>query len=208
MAARKSTKKTQANAETADSVESKVVALAEQLGWFLGTVRGKADGLLANDTVRQEVARIRDGAAELMEHVNRAGASAQQAAASATETARNAAATVGTSARNVVATAATSAKQVVANASATAKQVVTGTGTTAKQAVLVAGTASRRAAKTTTGPQPVVAVPKPSRGAVDAPGKRHRKPPPQEKIDKRMGEPVGKQMGQKNFQVGKSRGRG
>lgn len=47
-----------------------------------------------------------------------------------------------------------------------------------------------------------------SRGAVDAPGKKHRKPPPQEAIDKRMGEPVGKQMGQKSFKVGKSRGRG
>lgn len=47
-----------------------------------------------------------------------------------------------------------------------------------------------------------------SRGAVDAPGKRHRKPPPQEAINKRMGEPVGKQMGQKSFKVGKSRGRG
>jgi hypothetical protein len=35
-----------------------------------------------------------------------------------------------------------------------------------------------------------------SRGAVDAPGKRHRKPPPQERLDKRMGEPVGKKMGQ------------
>jgi hypothetical protein len=37
-----------------------------------------------------------------------------------------------------------------------------------------------------------------SRGPVDAPGKRHRKPLPQERIDKRMGEPRGKQMGQKN----------
>ena len=37
-----------------------------------------------------------------------------------------------------------------------------------------------------------------SRGPVDAPGKRHRKGPPQERIDKRMGEPRGKQMGQKN----------
>jgi len=35
-----------------------------------------------------------------------------------------------------------------------------------------------------------------SRGPVDAPGKRHRKPLPQEPIDKRMGEPRGKQMGQ------------
>lgn len=43
----------------------------------------------------------------------------------------------------------------------------------------------------------VAAAPRPSRGAVDAPGKRHRKPPPQERLDKRMGEPVGKKMGQK-----------
>ena len=37
-----------------------------------------------------------------------------------------------------------------------------------------------------------------SREPVDAPGKRHRKPLAQEPIDKRMGEPRGKQMGQKN----------
>jgi hypothetical protein len=36
------------------------------------------------------------------------------------------------------------------------------------------------------------------RGPVDAPGKRHRKPLPQEPIDRRMGEPKGKQLGQKN----------
>ena len=47
-----------------------------------------------------------------------------------------------------------------------------------------------------------------SRGAVDAPGKRHRKPPPQEPINKRMGEPEGKKMGQKNFKMGMGRGRG
>ena len=47
-----------------------------------------------------------------------------------------------------------------------------------------------------------------SRGAVDAPGKRHRKPPPQEAIDKRMGEPVGKQMGQKSVKNSMRRGRG
>ena len=156
MAARKTAGKARSNAgeATGDVVEQKVVALAEQLGWFLGTVRGKADGWLESEAVRTEVTRIRDGAAELMEQVTRATASAQKAA-------------------------------------------------------LVVGTAARKAAKTAKGPQPVVVtVAKPSRGAVDAPGKKHRKPPPQVKIDKRMGEPVGKQMGQKSFQVGKSRGRG
>lgn len=41
-----------------------------------------------------------------------------------------------------------------------------------------------------------------SRGPVDAPGKRHRKPPPQEPIDALMGEPRGKQMGQKHMKTG------
>jgi hypothetical protein len=47
-----------------------------------------------------------------------------------------------------------------------------------------------------------------SRGPVDAPGKRHRKPPPQESLDKRMGEPRGKQMGQKSRKTGWRGGRG
>ena len=47
-----------------------------------------------------------------------------------------------------------------------------------------------------------------SRGPVDAPGKRHRKPPPQERIDKHMGEPEGKQMGQKSGKTGKRIWRG
>jgi hypothetical protein len=41
-----------------------------------------------------------------------------------------------------------------------------------------------------------------------APGKRHRKPGPQEAIDKRMGEPRGKQMGQKSVKAGWRIGRG
>ena len=45
-----------------------------------------------------------------------------------------------------------------------------------------------------------------TRGPVDAPGKRHRKPLPSERLDKRMGEPIGKQMGQKSAKIGR-RGR-
>ena len=45
-----------------------------------------------------------------------------------------------------------------------------------------------------------------TRGPVDAPGKRHRKPPPQETIDKRMGEPEGKKMGQKSSKTAGRRG--
>lgn len=48
---------------------------------------------------------------------------------------------------------------------------------------------------------------RPNRGAVDAPGKRHRKPPPQETIDTRLGEPHGKRMGQKSVKSGWRGGR-
>lgn len=57
--------------------------------------------------------------------------------------------------------------------------------------------------------KPAVAFTIPAgRGPVDAPGKRHRKPPPQESINKRMGEPTGKKMGQKSFKLDMRRGRG
>jgi len=45
------------------------------------------------------------------------------------------------------------------------------------------------------------------RGPVDAPGKRHRKPLPQEPLDTRMGELRGKQVGQKNAKRANRTGR-
>jgi len=45
-----------------------------------------------------------------------------------------------------------------------------------------------------------------SRGPVDAPGKRHRKPLPPAPLDTRLGEPRGKQMGQKNAKSGRRGG--
>jgi len=46
-----------------------------------------------------------------------------------------------------------------------------------------------------------------SRGPVDAPGKRHRKPPPQERLDARLGDVTGKKMGQKGVKAGWRSGR-
>jgi hypothetical protein len=45
------------------------------------------------------------------------------------------------------------------------------------------------------------------RGPVDAPGKRHRKPPSQEPLNERMGEARGKQMGHKSAKTGWRGGR-
>jgi hypothetical protein len=209
MAARKAPKKTQATAKTADTVESKVVALAEQLGWLLGTVRGKADGLLASHAVQQEVARIRDGATELMEHVNRASAAATQKAAGAINTAIDAAPGVAASARKAVANVSTSAKQAAATASTSARQAVASASKTAKKAVDTASKAAQKAAKSATAPaEPVVTAKPRSGGTVDAPGKRHRKPPPQEKGSKRMSDSAVKQRGQTQFQPGHGARRG
>jgi len=158
MAAQKTVRKDQSDAgrATSDVIEQKVVALAEQLGWFLGTVQAKAEGWLDREALQKEVGRIRDGAADLLNHVNRASAEARKAAVT-------------------------------------------------PQAGKAAATPEPRKAAVTPSVAPAMRA---SRGAVDAPGKRHRKPPPQERLDKRMGEPVGKKMGQKGIKNRMRSGRG
>jgi hypothetical protein len=123
---------------TSDLIEQKLVAFAEQLGSFVGSVQAKAEGWLDRKALSNEVARIRDSAADLLDQVNREG---------------------------------------------TLPRIPP---------------EKKRAASST----------RPDRGPVDAPGKRHRKPLPQERLDKRMGEPTGKQMGQKSVKSVSRRGRG
>jgi hypothetical protein len=53
-------------APAADAIEQRVVALAEQLGRFVGTVQGKADGWMDLPALQEQVTRIRDGAAGLL----------------------------------------------------------------------------------------------------------------------------------------------
>lgn len=63
--------------------------------------------------------------------------------------------------------------------------------------------------KAKTAPAKKVAPPKVkarSGGAVDAPGKKHRKPPPQEKFSRGMTEPKVQQMGQKGIKGRMQRG--
>ena len=47
-----------------------------------------------------------------------------------------------------------------------------------------------------------------ARGPVDAPGKRHRKPPPQEPISRRMGKPEVERLTAKGMKTGRFRKRG
>ena len=57
------------SAATPDSVEQKVVVLAEQLGRILGTVQTKAEGWFDRENLNHQIAGIRDGAADLLEHL-------------------------------------------------------------------------------------------------------------------------------------------
>src|SRR4051812_30348821 len=57
------------DSKTADAIEQRVVAFAEQLGWFAGTVQAKAEGWLDRDKLSKQIADVRDGAAELLERV-------------------------------------------------------------------------------------------------------------------------------------------
>ena len=134
-------------------VEASVIALAEQLGTFLGQVSNRAEGWLDTDALRQQATMIRDGAAEVLKRVNSAGASAKQTAKAAKDTVTNA-------------------------------------------------VKSARAAKPVEAEEPKT---KPSRGLVDAPGKKHRKPPPQQKIMRGATEPMGKRQGLKTYKVGSGR---
>ena len=127
--------------KTSDPLEQRIVAFAEQLGLLVGTVQTKAEGWLDRKALTQEIGRIRDRAADLLEQVNLEGT--------------------------------------------------------------LQGKQGKTAAKQTT-----TSGTRLGRGPVDAPGKRHRKPLPQQSIDKHMGDPRGKQMGQKSAKTGRRGGRG
>src|SRR5215204_6292132 len=75
-------KKDEAN--TKEIAEQGMVQLAEQLGWFLGTMRSKADHLLDNEAVKQQVSQIRDGAMQLFDRVNQASSAARASVKAAT----------------------------------------------------------------------------------------------------------------------------
>jgi hypothetical protein len=64
--------------DNADSVESRLLVYAEQLGWVVGTVQAKAEGWLDREKWTDQLTRIRDGAADLLTHFTPQPASSQQ----------------------------------------------------------------------------------------------------------------------------------
>jgi hypothetical protein len=60
---------TSPGAPTADVLEERVLAFAEQLGRIAGTVQEKTAGWMDGDALKKELARVRDGAADLLQQL-------------------------------------------------------------------------------------------------------------------------------------------
>ena len=54
---------------TVDGLEQRVMAFAEQLGRIAGTVHAKTAGWMDGDALKKDLARVRDGAAELLQQL-------------------------------------------------------------------------------------------------------------------------------------------
>jgi hypothetical protein len=68
----------QKGTESVDTLEQQVVAYAEQLGRFVGTVQAKAEGWLDPDALREQMSRVRDGATELLDRLRAGGGQAER----------------------------------------------------------------------------------------------------------------------------------
>jgi hypothetical protein len=57
------------DATTAEAMEQRVMAFAEQLGRTVGTIQAKAEGWVDRKSLQQQLASVRDGAAHLLEQL-------------------------------------------------------------------------------------------------------------------------------------------
>ena len=136
-----------------DAMEQRVLAFAEQLGRIVGTVQAKAEGWMDRDALKAQIAGVRDSAADLLVQL---GGGKKTAPAKLRQTSG---AATSDSTKTTGATARPAAK----------------TKPSAKGKV-----ASKARASATSGAPATGAGRGRSGGAVDAPGKKHRKPMPSE----------------------------
>lgn len=63
------TRTSDASGPMEDALEQRVAAFAEQLGRIAGTFQAKAEGWMNREALTEQIASVRDGAAELLEHL-------------------------------------------------------------------------------------------------------------------------------------------
>jgi len=163
MAKRTKTTTREQAGSTADSMEQRMLAFAEQIGRIAGTMQAKAEGWLDRDALNTQIASIRDGATDMLKQL---GATTRAAAASAT--------------------AAENARPARSNSQGrqakAASKRTTAAGPKRQGGGKQPATKRARAAGARTeggGSRKSEAAPR-SGGRVDAPGKKHRGPMPDE----------------------------
>jgi len=63
------TKRDKGETTTADAMEERLMAFAEQLGRMVGTIQAKADGWMDRKTLNKQIAGVRDDATRLLEQL-------------------------------------------------------------------------------------------------------------------------------------------
>jgi len=165
MAKRTETTPREQAGSTADSMEERMLAFAEQIGRIAGTMKAKADGWLDRDALNTQIAGIRDGATDLLKQL---GATTRAAAAGATAGESTRATRSNSQGRQAKpapkrSTAPGPKRQAGGKQPATKRADVAG--------AKAAGAGSRKNTAAATAR---------SGGRVDAPGKKHRGPMPSE----------------------------
>jgi len=141
------------------SAEDRVIALAEQLGRIVGTMQAKAGGLLDREALMQQISQVRDSATHLLEQFG-----------------------VGVTAGNEQETASASADKETSPSHSNASRQRTNRRQQQKNRAAAGGRQKTSAeASANTGRQNNQPTARGrSGGVVDAPGKKHRKPVPNE----------------------------
>ena len=143
------------------SAEDRVIALAEQLGRIVGTMQAKAGGLIDRDALMQQISQVRDGATHLLEQL---GVSGGQPETGSTER----------EAQQPSPAPASGLKNTGADGNRSRQQNRRATAGGGRQKA--SGEATAAAGRQNNQPTPRGR----SGGVVDAPGKKHRKPVPNE----------------------------
>jgi hypothetical protein len=146
---------------TADSMEQRMLAFAEQLGRMVGTVQAKAEGWLDRDALNAQISSVRDSAADLLDQLG--GGSRAQGST------RNANAKANVNRQPSPGRGAAKNARPKTASTATSKVSAKGKVPTKARAAATSGAAATKSAGRAR-----------SGGAVDAPGKKHRKPMPSE----------------------------
>ena len=158
------------SASGSGSAEDKVIALAEQLGRIVGTMQAKAGGLLDRDALMQQISQVRDGATHLLEQFGvgsaAGGGEAAETAGTSADTQEDAAS------RSNASQPGSNASQPGSNRGQQQKtRGAAGGGRQKASAERNANIGRQNNQPTSRGR---------SGGVVDAPGKKHRKPVPNE----------------------------